>query len=47
LRWGWAAILLVAVDLTKDDIDFRKEASRRRRETAEGQVGTGAAPANH
>jgi predicted peptidase len=32
LRWGWAAILLaivrscaVAVDLTKDDIDFRKE----------------------
>jgi hypothetical protein len=32
LRWGWAAILLaivrscaVAVDLTKYDIDFRKE----------------------
>ena len=32
LRWGWVAILLViaapcgtAVDLTKDDIDFRKE----------------------
>jgi hypothetical protein len=32
LRWGWAAILLaivgscaVAVDLAKDDIDFRKE----------------------